>query len=49
MTNEFILGIDQGTTNSKALLVNRAGQVVAEATARVPVRIPGSRLGGKRR
>lgn len=40
MTNEFILGIDQGTTNSKALLVNRAGQVVAEATARVPVRFP---------
>ncbi len=40
MTAELILSIDQGTTNSKAMLVDRKGTVVAEASVRVPVRFP---------
>jgi glycerol kinase len=37
---EVILAIDQGTTNSKALLLDAEGSVVAEASARVPVHFP---------
>ena len=36
----FILAIDQGTTNSKALLLDEAGTVVARASAPVGVRYP---------
>jgi glycerol kinase len=40
MTPDLILAIDQGTTNTKACLVDRAGQVVASAAVRVPVDFP---------
>lgn len=30
---EFIIAVDQGTTNTKAILVNSAGEVVAKASA----------------
>jgi glycerol kinase len=36
----LVLAIDQGTSATKAVLVNRAGQVVARAAADVPVRHP---------
>ena len=36
----FVLAIDQGTSATKAALVNHAGQVVARAAADVPVRHP---------
>ena len=40
MAGEFVLAIDQGTTNSKAVLVDRTGNVVARGTAPVPVYHP---------
>ena len=40
MTPDLILAIDQGTTNTKALLVDVAGRVVASASVRVPVTFP---------
>lgn len=40
MTSGLILAIDQGTTNTKALLVDRAGAVVARASEAVEVRYP---------
>lgn len=40
MTTDLILAVDQGTTYSKALLVDRHGEIVATASARVPVRFP---------
>jgi glycerol kinase len=36
----LVLAIDQGTSATKAVLVNQAGQVVARASADVPVRHP---------
>lgn len=39
-TEPFILAIDQGTTNTKALLVNTAGQVIARAAVPLPVTYP---------
>jgi glycerol kinase len=36
----LILAIDQGTTNSKAVVIDEAGAVVAEASARVPLAFP---------
>ncbi len=36
---EFILAVDQGTTNTKAILVNRAGEVVAQASIPLGVNI----------
>jgi glycerol kinase len=40
MTADLILAIDQGTTNTKALLVDDAGRVVASASVKVPVTFP---------
>ncbi len=37
---EFILAIDQGTTNTKVLLVDRAGTVRARASRPVPIAFP---------
>jgi len=36
----YLLAIDQGTTNSKALLVDDAGQIVARASAPLDIRYP---------
>jgi glycerol kinase len=35
-----VLAIDQGTTNTKALLINRAGEIVASASRPVAIRYP---------
>jgi len=40
VTAELILAIDQGTTNTKACLVDGAGRVVAAASERVPIAFP---------
>lgn len=40
MTTGLILAIDQGTTNSKAMLVDSAGAIVAAGSARVPLTFP---------
>lgn len=40
MTLEYILAIDQGTTNTKALLVDSGGAVVAETARPLAVRYP---------
>ena len=40
MTRDLILSIDQGTTNTKACLVDVAGEVVASASVAVGVRFP---------
>ncbi len=40
MTADLILAIDQGTTNTKALLVDASGRVVASASIKVPVVFP---------
>ena len=38
--NDVILAIDQGTTNSKAVLVNDRGAVIGDASAPVAIRYP---------
>ena len=40
MADEFVLAIDQGTTNSKAVFIDRKGNVVAKGSAPVPVYHP---------
>ncbi len=40
MTADLILAIDQGTTNTKALLVDAAGKVAASSSVKVPVTFP---------
>lgn len=41
MSNEqFVLAVDQGTTNTKALLVNSRGQIVAQAAHPVGITFP---------
>lgn len=40
MDNGLILAIDQGTTNTKALLADRSGAVIARASCPVEVRYP---------
>lgn len=35
-----VLALDQGTTNTKALLINPAGTVIAKASCQVPIRYP---------
>jgi glycerol kinase len=40
MTADLLLAIDQGTTNTKALLVDVEGRVAASASVRVPVAFP---------
>jgi glycerol kinase len=40
MSADLILAVDQGTSNTKALLVDRAGTVRASASVRVPVAFP---------
>jgi glycerol kinase len=40
MTADLLLAIDQGTTNTKALLVDVEGQVSASASVRVPIAFP---------
>ena len=37
---KYILAIDQGTTNTKACLVDRASRVVASSSVPVPVSFP---------
>jgi glycerol kinase len=36
----YVLAIDQGTSNSKALLLTEGGVIAATAAAPVPVRYP---------
>lgn len=40
MTGSLILAIDQGTTNSKALLIDASGKVLTEASHSVNIRYP---------
>jgi glycerol kinase len=40
VTADLILAIDQGTTNTKALLVDVEGRVTASASVRVPIAFP---------
>ncbi len=40
MTPEHILAIDQGTTNTKAVLIDRAGRIEASASRPVSIRYP---------
>lgn len=40
MTGGHILAIDQGTTNTKALLIDSAGQIVASASRPLSIRYP---------
>ena len=40
MSASHVLAIDQGTTNTKALLVNRQGQTVASASRGLSIRYP---------
>ncbi len=40
MDDRYILAIDQGTTNTKALLVNAMGEIVAKASRPLSVRYP---------
>ena len=40
MLNEAILCIDQGTTNSKAVLLDREGQIVAQGSASLSISYP---------
>jgi glycerol kinase len=40
MSEPYILAIDQGTTNTKAILVNQKGEVVAQASCPVDIHFP---------
>jgi glycerol kinase len=40
MSERLILGIDQGTTNTKAIAVTAGGDIVAEASVHVPLAFP---------
>ncbi|WP_030436979.1 FGGY family carbohydrate kinase [Actinoplanes subtropicus] len=40
MTGHFVLAIDQGTSSTKCVLVDRSGAIVREASAPVPIRYP---------
>lgn len=40
MSNEAILCIDQGTTNSKAILLNREGKIVAQGSSALTISFP---------
>jgi glycerol kinase len=40
VTAPLVLALDQGTTNTKALLLDREGQIVASASRPVPIRYP---------
>ena len=40
MSDDLILAIDQGTTNTKAIVVNTEGGVEATASVRVPLSFP---------
>lgn len=42
MTRQAILAIDEGTTNSKALLVSETGDIIASGSAPVPTEYPKS-------
>lgn len=42
MTEKVILAIDEGTTNSKAVLVDQAGGIIASGSALVPITYPQS-------
>lgn len=42
MTRTAILAIDEGTTNSKAVFVSPAGEIIASGSAPVPTRFPQS-------
>ncbi|HYW45037.1 MAG TPA: glycerol kinase GlpK [Bryobacteraceae bacterium] len=40
MSGPYLLAIDQGTTNTKALLVNRRGEIVSSAARPLSIRFP---------
>ncbi|RPE62908.1 glycerol kinase [Pacificibacter maritimus] len=40
MADQAILAIDEGTTNSKAVLVSQAGQIISSGSAPVPIEHP---------
>ena len=42
MAQRAILAIDEGTTNSKAILVTRNGEIIASGSAPVPIEHPQS-------
>ena len=49
MTADLILAVDQGTTNTKACLVDAPGRVVASRVGAGAGRVPAARLGRERR
>jgi glycerol kinase len=40
MPEPVVLAIDEGTTNAKAILVSRTGEIVASGAAPVPIAYP---------
>lgn len=42
MAQQAVLAIDEGTTNSKAVLVSKAGEIIASGSAPVPIQHPQS-------
>lgn len=40
MADQAVLAIDEGTTNSKAVLVSKAGQIIASGSSPVPIEHP---------
>jgi glycerol kinase len=40
LRNELVIGIDQGTTNTKAVAVDRSGRIVAETSRPIATRVP---------
>ena len=42
MARRVVLAIDEGTTNSKAVLVTQAGEIIASGAAPVPIEYPRS-------
>jgi sugar (pentulose or hexulose) kinase len=40
MTGDYVIGVDQGTSSTKALLIDREGRVAAEADRPIAVAHP---------
>lgn len=40
MTEKYIMAIDEGTTSTRAMIINHAGQVVAKAQREFPQYFP---------
>ena len=46
--NQYVIAIDQGTTSSRFIVFDRAGNTVGFGAARTPADFPAGRLGGAR-